>query len=158
MKSLPLALIYICEKSVIVAPTHAAGDGGPYYEQENHILLTDCSSAELGAAIKESLKLFSIRERDLRKFKKTDWPAYRASRCTSVKRFEEDFQRIRISYLNPSGAGARAEIEFEDDPNTGIFTLFNPHFPNEIVGKQIENLMNRFSLGGTAATACARRG
>jgi hypothetical protein len=143
-KSLPRISVYIGESAAIVAPTHASGDGGPYYEQECPIYLEPYASTDLGSAIKKSFEKFSVKERNLRNLKKTDWPAYRASRCSSVKRFEAKFQHISISYLNSSGAMVEAQITFDDDPSYGVFTAFNPRLPDEVVGKKIEDLIHRF--------------
>jgi hypothetical protein len=74
-----------------------------------------------------------------------DWPAFRASGLSSVARFEREFTRISVSYLNPSGAVAEASIELNDDSGTGVYCCFNFRLPGRTMAGNLTALLRTFA-------------
>jgi hypothetical protein len=60
---------------------------------------TDDWSA-LIVSLRLALERFSFQEANLRNSKKTDWPSYGASRCRSVRQFEELYLCISVRAVN----------------------------------------------------------
>jgi hypothetical protein len=146
---IPSLTVYIGKGRAIVAARHATTDG-ILYEQENvSLLATGYSASDLGAAVKKAFTEFSVRAKDLRNAKKSDWAAFKASDCDSMKKFEAEFSRIDVAYLNPSGAVARAELRFPSDKDFGVFASFNPRLPDEEIGKSIVGLVQRLDRFST---------
>lgn len=127
---------------MIVAPLHATPQG-ILYEQNQPTVLSNHCSGDIGAAVKSAFCAFSTRARDLRSVKKSDWPAFRASGCKSMRQFEAEFRRIHIEYLNLSGAVARAELAIPGDEEFAVSTTFNPRLDDEEVGNRVLGLVPR---------------
>ena len=138
----PLVTVYIGPGRAIVAPNHATPDG-ILYEQATPIVLTSLSATELGAAVKQSFSMFSIRPKDLRTWKASDWPAFQASAYRTIKKFESDFLRVSVFYLNPSGAVARASTPIPGDTDYEIAISFNPALESEEIGLKLLGLVER---------------
>jgi hypothetical protein len=98
---LSYACVYLAaDKPAIVAAMHH-NLAGIYYEQESPVVLADWRKpVELAAALRLALRQFSLRDRNLRETKKSDWPSYRVSGCRSVREFERTYLRIAIRALN----------------------------------------------------------
>ena len=96
----PRVAVYLpcSSKTTIVCPTESV-NGGLYCDQPPPALLQlDAAPESLGQSVWEALLSFcSISEPvNLRSYKKTDWPAFRASGMRSVRQFEDSFVRISI--------------------------------------------------------------
>jgi hypothetical protein len=80
----------------------AEHDAGVLIEDENVAILSrEDGLPLLSAAIIEALD--SSRElpvSDRRESKRSDWPAYKASGCRSIRQFEQDFLLVRIESAN----------------------------------------------------------
>jgi hypothetical protein len=146
----PCASVYLNKNNgvALVAPMHVNQDGIGY-EQDNICLLPmGHSTKELGEAVKQALSAFSEMPCNLRLRKKTDWPAFQASRLPSVARFEREFTRISVAYLNSSGAVARAEVSLDED--SGVFCTFNPRLSGETIGSKLRALLRTFACASQA--------
>jgi hypothetical protein len=141
-KMIPSVTVYVGEAAVIVAPLHATPEG-ILYEQDRPIVLSVDCGGDVGAAVKSAFAAFSTRAQDLRSAKKSDWPAFRASGCKSIKQFEAEFRRIHVEYLNASGAVARAELAIPGDEEFAVSTAFNPRLADEEVGNRVLGLVAR---------------
>jgi hypothetical protein len=146
----PCASVYLNKSNgmAVVAPMHVNQDGIGYEQESICLLPVGHSTEELGEAVKQALSSFSERPCNLRLRKKTDWPAFQASRLPSVARFEQEFTRISVAYLNSSGAVARAEVSFDDD--YGVFCTFNPRLPGETIGSKLRALLRTFARASQA--------
>jgi hypothetical protein len=143
----PFASVYFNTSTgvAIVAPMHENQDGIGYEQEAVCVLPAGHSPDDLGEALKHALSSFSEKPCNLRLTKKTDWPAFRASGLSSVARFEREFTRISVQYLNPSGAVARASIELKDDSGTGVYCSFNPRLPGRTIGDNLAALLRTFA-------------
>ena len=96
--------IYISQlhNQVIICPRYI-NDAGLIYEQENCTLLKlPLDYSTLGDEVLRNLDLFSLKDKNLRDQKRTDWPAFKHSKLKSIKSFEEAFLAMNISGNNQS--------------------------------------------------------
>lgn len=138
----PSLAVYVGPQSVIVASRHATPEG-ILYEQDSPTVLVAAAPQSVGAAIKKAFEAFSVRAKNLRDSKKSDWPAFQASGAKSMKQFETEFRRLSVSHLSPSGAVARAELPLPGDEEFVVCTSFNPRLPDEEVGARVLALAQR---------------
>jgi hypothetical protein len=88
------------EGLAIVAPIYCNMES-LNYEQESPIVVRDWRVPEaLASAFRKAIERFERKDRDLRGDKPTDWPAYNASRCRSVRDFKATYQAIFIQAAN----------------------------------------------------------
>ena len=96
------ARLYFSEdkKPAIIAALHRSTDG-VWFEQESPELLENWRDATaLAQTMLRAIERFSIKNTDFRTHKKTDWPAFRASKCRSVNAFERAYDDIFVRSLN----------------------------------------------------------
>jgi hypothetical protein len=144
--ALPLksAALYLpFEASVAVAAAHHSNETGPCYEHEDAIALSNWRDpVELAQAVREALARFSRKDRDLSHSKKSEWPAFRASGCRSVKKFESSYQRIMIKALNHAELMYRASLEPPRAENLELAVLVNRHLSDAEFGSLILRLFD----------------
>jgi hypothetical protein len=89
-------------KAIVVAQHYNGGPGGVLIEDDQPTVLGDLEDdLALSAAIEDALVRSQVRpERDLRSMGRSDWPAYKASRASSMRAFEASFIRLSISGAN----------------------------------------------------------
>jgi len=74
---------------------------GLCYEQDESAILPDWREPlSLPPALLSALQRFSFRDCNLRDRKSSDWTAYRASQCRSVREFERSYLRITVRPAN----------------------------------------------------------
>ena len=90
------------ERAIVVAQHFNGGLRGLLCEDERPTVLCNAPDASsLTSAMQEALSRSSIRRWvNLREVKPSDWPAYRASQVSSMRRFEADFIRLSIRGAN----------------------------------------------------------
>lgn len=133
--------VYFSSDAFIVAATHKNHDG-VYFEQPDAKFFRGIPSEyELGQSFRTAFDQFSIRSKDLRSNKKTDWPAYKASGLGSVKQFEESFRFVYCSSLNSSNSLMRASTAHASDPLIELSISFNPLLQAEVVGSHLLRLV-----------------
>jgi hypothetical protein len=89
-------------KQVIICPRYI-NDAGIMYEQENCTLLNfPVDYATLGDEVLRNFNLFSLKDKNLRDQKRTDWPAFKCSKLKTVKSFEDTFLPMNIDGNNES--------------------------------------------------------
>jgi hypothetical protein len=114
---------------VIVVPMHY-NENGVRYEDETTVRIEGpFDPSEIGTAVFLALGTSGVRPKNLRETKLTDWPAFRASGATSVRRFEADYIALKVEGAN--------------DANL-VFTITGLPFK----GSELE-------VGATAPNACS---
>ena len=75
----------------------AVNDAGIRYEPDYAVLLPPSSTAaSVGQAIMDLLGRFCRKDRNLRNYKKSEWPAFRASGLKSIRAFEQDYSFVAV--------------------------------------------------------------
>ena len=125
---------------LIVASVHQNSDG-IYFEQSGARLFDYWPNDEqLGQAFKDAFEAFAPKDADLRNHKKTDWPAYKASRLRSARAFESEYQLVSCYSLNESNAIVRASMVHPAVPEVELSTSFNPKLPASRIGTLLAKL------------------
>lgn len=131
--------VYLSGSRCIVAAMHQV-PGGMYYEQADPVVVEVRQPADLGAAFRTAFDAFSVRDRDMTRMKKSDWPAYIASGVRSMKMFEREYTAICCMGLNPSNAVVRASRSYPPDPALELSVAFNPLSPPGEIGTALLRL------------------
>ena len=131
----------------IVAATHFTRDG-IHVEQPAPVVLEVARPVELGMAFRTAFDACSRREVDLSAWKKSDWPAFRASGLRSIKAFEREYTAMQCVGLNPSNAVVRASAQCPDDPELELSIAFNPLLDPGQVGERLLRLARRAMADG----------
>lgn len=133
------AAIYISDKlsDLIIAPYHI-NKAGIYYEQPICTKLHYPIDPEtLGAEAIRNFNLFSLKDRNLRDAKQSDWPAYKHGNCKTIKAFEQNYAAIFIKGNNQSNIILSIEAPFRSDANLNIKASLSVKATHRQIGEQI---------------------
>ena len=106
------------DRPTIIVPVYQAGGGFVYEQEECDVLAEWRDPIKLAVALRASLKRFALKDCDLRtRGKVTDWPAFRASGCRTVRDFQGTYLCIVVRAVNEAELfyDAYAKPEHEDD-------------------------------------------
>ena len=134
------ANVYLAQgRPAIVAAAYynLAGIG---YEQEVPLVVEWGDEAALAEAVNTSVERFCLRDRNLRDLKSTEWPAFIASRCKSVRQFERTYQHIHVGALSSAGNGFEASAKPPGEPEIRLCISFPRIFNNPVLGRQLYRL------------------
>jgi hypothetical protein len=112
LKIIKSVTVYLSEKhsQIIIAPVSKEPKAGYRYEQKDCEVIDFNSSSEiLGKTIKRNFNKFNIEEKKGGIRKKSDWPAFKASKEKSMRGFEEKYRRISIRGLTDRNYTLRIE-------------------------------------------------
>jgi hypothetical protein len=138
------AHIYLAEakKPAIVAALHY-NTVGPTYEQEKPAVLAEWRDpVALVATLRAALERFSTRDRNLRTYKRTEWPSYLASSCRSVREFERVYSCIVVQALNEAELFYDAHVQPCEETDITLHVTLNRYGPDEQVGKKLLRLFD----------------
>ena len=137
------ALVYLAENEPgIVAAMHFNSPGIYYEQDEPFVLKTWREGATLAALLCGSLVRFSFREANLRDSKKTDWRSYQASRCRSVREFENLCLLIQIRALNEAELFYEAYSQPAGEKDITLHVTLNRYSPDEEINRQLVKLLD----------------
>ncbi len=137
------AHIYLAQgnRPAIVSPVHYNA-AGIYYEQNDPVVLPEWRGSGLAVALYSSLGRFSMRDQNLREYKKTDWPSYLVSHCRSVREFESAYLCIDVKAANEAELFFDASIQPRGEPDISLHTTINAHAPDEQTERQLVRLFD----------------
>jgi len=131
--------VYISDKQeeIIIASRHV-NKAGIIYEQENcKTLLKSVSFSELGTQIIDSMNLFSLKDKNLRESKLTDWPAFKHSKSKSVRAFEKEYVNISVVSCNEYNLIIDIEGFPYKDSELKVISTISFYADKEEIGKRI---------------------
>lgn len=132
--------VYFGDASTIVAPMHCNASA-VYFEQAAVLTIVgQPSPIDLGNAFAEAFALFSPSTRDPSRAKRSDWPAFKASGCSSIKDFESRYLPVACSSLNASNVVIRASAPHPLQADLEIAWHFNPQLPADVIGQGLLSL------------------
>jgi hypothetical protein len=140
------AHIYLADetKPAIVAAMHRNLDG-ICYEQDEAVVVTDWREGlPLVAALRSALERFSFRDRNLRDLKLADWSAYQASRCRSVREFQNSYFCISVRAASEAELCYIAEARPLDESEISLRVTINRH-GDEDAGRKLLRLYDACS-------------
>jgi hypothetical protein len=129
-------------KQAIVAALHH-NSAGILFEQDEPAIIPDWrQSPGLAVALRFALERFSLQERNLRDFKKTDWPSYRASTSRSVRKFEATYMCISVQALNEAELFYDAYAYPPGEEDLALHVTLNRYGPDQEVDRKLLRLFN----------------
>jgi hypothetical protein len=129
------------KEAIVAALNH--NSAGISFEQDGPAVIADWRQAPgLGAALRFALERFSLRERNLRDFKKTEWPSYRASGFRSVREFEATYICISVQALNEAELFYDACAHPSGEEDIALHVTLNRYGPDEEIDRKILRLFN----------------
>ncbi|CCE11252.1 hypothetical protein BRAS3843_660060 [Bradyrhizobium sp. STM 3843] len=138
------AKIYIgaTVREAIVAALHY-NNAGICFEQDNPEVVADWRQGSgLAVALRSALERFSPQERNLRSYKKAEWPSYRASNSRSIRTFEAAYLRISVQALDEAEFFYDAEAYPSGEEDIALHVTLNRHGPNEEIDRKLLKLFN----------------
>src|SRR5215469_14949739 len=143
MPSLKNARIFAAAgKPTIVAPMyfHSSAD----YEQENPLVVDSGEWEEVVPRLRTALSMFKFREANLRGHRRTEWPAYRASKLRSIGQFEELYVCIHVRALNEAELFYDANCQPQGGHDISLQVTLNRYGDDEEIART--GCINRFGL------------
>ena len=120
---------------------------GIYYEQENSLLVPQWRERSgLAAGLRSSLGRFSMRDKNLREHKKTDWPSFLASHSHSVRDFESTYLCIVVQASNDAELVYDANVQPRGEPDISLHLAINPRDPDEEIERRLVRLFDEASV------------
>ena len=130
------------DKPAIIAAMYYNA-AGIYYEQENPLVLPDWRARPgLAAGLRSTLGRFQMRDKELRDTKKTDWPSYVASRCRSVRQFENEFLCIDVHVLNEAELLYDAIVTPHGESDISLHVTLNRYGADDEIDRRIVRLFD----------------
>ncbi|TND09832.1 MAG: hypothetical protein FD123_956 [Bacteroidetes bacterium] len=143
------ATIYISDKfkHVIIARCYE-NNAGIIYEQD--ACFTSDYPIDLtnfGEEIINSLNLYSVKDKNLRDSKLTDWPAYNQSKCKSVASFEKEYIPISVCSANNSNLVLILEGRPFENSELTINSSISFHADKQELGERIKDVYDACLTG-----------
>ncbi len=112
------------------------------YEQENPIVVAEWRDPiALVSAFRTAIERFTFLDRNLREVKLSDWPAYRASGCRSVRQFEGN-QFVYIKAVNEAALFYEARTKPDGEEEIELRIVLNRYGPDVELGQKILRLFD----------------
>ena len=139
MPPLRNACIYAATgRPTIVAPIyfHSSAD----YEQDNPLVVESGEWEEVVPQLRTALGLFTFREANLRDRRRTDWPAYRASKLRSVRQFQDLYLRIGVYAVNEAELFYNATCQPHGEDDISLQVTLNRYGDDDEIARQLSKL------------------
>lgn len=130
--------VYISDKhkQIIVTPRHI-NKAGIIYEQDNcKTLPISANFSELGTLIVDNLNLFSMKDKNLRATKRTDWPSFKHSQSESVQAFEQAYIHFSIASCNEHNLNIDIEGSPYKDSELKVKSTISFYADKDEIGKR----------------------
>ncbi|ETN96876.1 hypothetical protein [Zhouia amylolytica] len=140
LKVIKSVTVYLSEKhsEIIIAPISKEPKAGYHYEQKDCEVIELNSSMEIiGKAIKRNFDKFNIEEKKTGMGNKSDWPAFKASKEKSMRRFEEKYRRISIRGLTDRNNTLRIETVLNLPIEIDLTSTISAHCEPSELGNRI---------------------
>jgi hypothetical protein len=129
-------------KEAIVAALRHNG-AGISFEQDGPAVVADWRQAPgLGAAMRFALERFSPQERNLRDFKKTEWPSFRALHLRSVREFNATYICISVQSLNEAELFYDACARPSGEEDIALHVTLDRYGSDEEIERKLLRLFN----------------
>jgi hypothetical protein len=129
-------------KEAIVAALHY-NSAGIFFEQDEPVVVADWRrSPGLAIALRSALDRFAPQERNLRDYKRTEWPSYRASNSRSVREFEATHICINVQASNKAEFFYDADVYPPGEEDISLHVMLNRHGSDEEIDRKLLKLFN----------------
>ena len=113
---------------------------GIYYEQESPLLDESNDWSALSSSLRLSINRFSFRETNLRDRTKTDWRAFRASGCRSVRQFEDLYLQINVRAVNEAELFYDASCQPRGEKDIRLQVALNRYGEDDEIDRLLKKL------------------
>lgn len=134
--------VYISDKyKQLIIASRYENKAGVLYEQEKcYSVDYPLEPANLGEKIIESLNNYSVNDVNLSHHKSSEWPAYKHSRCKTVREFEKEYISIFIRSVNESNLTLMIEgCPFKNNELT-VNSMVSFHADKEEIGTRVSKV------------------
>jgi hypothetical protein len=135
------AHVYFSQNGIVVVALHQNSSGILFEQAEAQNIEGKPDAAQLGAAFREAFDLFSVKDRDPTGATKAEWPAFLASKLSSVRSFESSYRLMTCMSLNSSNSVVRATIAHPAANGVELSLSFNPLLTPQALGEQLLKLV-----------------
>lgn len=145
LKAIKSVTVYISDKhsEIIIAPVSKEPNAGYQYEQNVCEILNLNSSPEIiGETIKRNFNLFNIKENKSGMGKKSEWPALKASKEKSARRFEENYLRISIQGITDRNDSLKIETVMNLPIEIELTSTISAHCEASDLGSRVLKIFN----------------
>ena len=133
-------------RGTVLAAT-AVNDAGIRYEPDYAVLIPPASPpSSLGQAVISVLDRFCRKDRNLRTYKKSEWPSFRASGLKSARAFEQEYSYVAVE-RNERGLTL---TRFEQNHAAADTVYLTAGCPVEAIGSGLIQLSERAGFTKTA--------
>lgn len=137
--------VYISEKhsEIIFAPISREIKVPIHFEQEACEVISLNSSIEtIGEALKRNFHKFNLSERKNPQDKKSDWPAFKASKEKTIVGFEKNYKRYKIDGANDHNIILKIETLLDYPSQIELTTTISAHCHNSDLGQRLLKINN----------------
>ena len=128
-------------KEAIVVALHHNNVGISFEQDDPEVVADWCQGPGLAVALRSALERLSPQERDLRGYKTTEWPSYRASKSRSVRAFEAAYNIcISIQALNEAEFFYDAHANPHGEEDITLHVTLNRHGSDEEIERKLLKL------------------
>lgn len=134
----PISL-YISElsKQIIIAPHHINIDGIRYEQDTCTVIDYPADNLILGSEAIRNFDLFSLKDKNLRDEKESEWPAFKASHLKTIKSFKQTYARMRIDGANDHNITLVIKVSCASNNDLLITSSIVPTASKESIGELI---------------------
>jgi hypothetical protein len=131
--------VYISDKfhQIIFAPTHNNFAGINYEQDECFAYDLPMSESEIGETAINCWNLFSIKDKNLREGKHSDWPAFKKSKAKTIRSFEFDYIRLSLRGANEDNIILIIEGLPNKNSDLSITSAISPYAEKINIGDRI---------------------
>jgi len=116
---------------------------GVYYEDDESLVVDNWrKKAALVGPLCTALEKFSLREEDFRHRHKTDWPSFRASKCRSLREFQNLYLCINVTALNKADILYDLYAQPRGERDITLHLTINQNAPGDEIERQVLKLFN----------------
>jgi len=137
--------IYISEKhsEIIFAPVYKETNAGYTFEQETcEVIGLNDSPEIIGETFKKNFNKFDLKKRQTVSGKKSDWPAFKASKEKTIVGFEKNYIRFSISGVNENNLFFEIKTSFNYPTQIELITTISAYCSNSDLGKRLLKIYN----------------
>jgi hypothetical protein len=137
--------VYISEKhsEIIFAPMFREIKVPLYFEQETCDVIDFHSTTEtIGECLKRNFNKFDLNERKNIHNKKTDWPAFKASKEKTIIGFKKNYSQFTITGANEHNIALIIESVFNFPSQIELTTTISYHCDSSELGKRLLKIYN----------------
>jgi hypothetical protein len=134
-------------EQIIFAPISKNFAGISYEQEECFLHAFPVSDQLLGENTLKYFNYFNIKDRNLREYKSTEWPAFKLSKVKTVRSFEADYIRVSITGVDENNHTLSIEgLPFKDS-ELSVTSLISAHTEPINIGDRLNKVIEACLTG-----------